>query len=66
MTADPHKWRIEQYMAMGFSHDEANALSHSKDDHGFHVYHGDFKRRLDAGMTRKAALEYFVSEGVKV
>lgn len=51
---------------MGFSPDEANALAHSREATGFHVYHGDVKRRLDAGMSRAAALALFVSEGVKV
>lgn len=66
MSRDPHDWRVEQYLSMGFSPDESNALAHSREENGFHVYHGDVRRRLDEGMSRAEALVRFVSDGVKV
>jgi hypothetical protein len=62
MTADPRKWRIERFEALGFSYHESVALADSRDRNGVPVYWPKVEAALGAGLSHAQALEIFVEE----
>jgi hypothetical protein len=52
---DPEGWRIEQYVRIGFTYEQACALSQARDARGFFLYWGDVEVMLrNARATRDA------------
>jgi len=62
VTADPRKWRIERFEALGFSYNEAVALADSNDRSGVAVYWPKVEAAIEAGLSHAQVLEIFVEE----
>lgn len=52
-------WRAEGFSSLGFGHDDAFVLAHTKKSDGFYLYWGDVKKALDAGATHEQIIDWY-------
>lgn len=56
---DPITWRAQGFSWLGFGHNDAFVLAHTKKSDGFYLYWGDVKRALDAGATHEQIIDWY-------